>query len=626
MAEIDTTTPKTAPAAAPVKSFMTAGPTLHYSHANVHGLWGFTVVIFVMVCYFWNQIQIGGPLSINLLKMADPSLFRLGQIVVQPISIYEYPWHIIVLGSLMGILAVAPVLVSQLYSFRYSLPLILGILFIAQLYLFSLFVMVSCIAAACRPLRFRSRIVAVALCIAPQLVYWAIWGGYPTADPVRWGFSFSPWIYAWISGLAMAALVLGIGHFTRYKPGLIGLVSFLFLAVTFGIFQKHIGFSEMDYQRYVAGNNPEDVPEFREHTLSATLDQVIADESLRSQLEGRFYGKKGTLRQTLKAEIQDLLMADRWPEWFQRKMTDDLKYQGKRRSLKNGYDLFIERWPESKRMPIAMYFRALLAEFHADIRLVGEQEILRFYRDYPFSDNFLGWHELFSKFPESPEALEARWRIAMHEAGNGQFDKADGYCQVALKFIREQRDTIAKDKIQRSDSFFSAFQKPANTVMTLFKLRDLQSRFGELKIRISIENRGDTPEALSRLAEFVMLNPYEMDYAAKLDNLLQQMDAQDALRDNILLEKAMLTADASGQLKLLTELIDQYKERDAGIQAQYELALLKIQLWKNPKTPEETKKQLAAEACMILTEFINNYPDSPFAEQADSLLQTLPSS
>ncbi|MCI0499862.1 MAG: hypothetical protein L0Y36_09315 [Planctomycetales bacterium] len=618
------TTSQAAPAG-PVKSFMTAGPTLHYSHANVHGLWGVTVFVFVVVCYFWNQLQSGGPVSLNLMELADPSLFRLGQIVVRPISIYEYHWHIAVLGTLMGILAVAPILVSQLYSFRYSLPLVLSILFIAQLYLFSTFVLVSCIAAACRPLRFRSRIVAVALCMAPQLIYWAIWGGYPTTDPVRWGFSFAPWIYAWLMGLLMAGLVLGIGHFTRYKPGLIGLVSGLLMAGAFGVFHGFIGFSELDYQRYVAGNNPEDAVEFCEQNIAPVLDRVMEDETLRSRLEGVFYpSDPALLRQKLKEEIQSLLAADTWPKWFEQKMPGELKYQSKRRTLKNGYTAFIGRWPDSKRMPIAMYYRAILAEFHPDIHLLAEQESLRFYKDYPFTKNLLDWQDLLELFPQSPEALEARWRIAMHDAGNGRFDEAEKKCQDALRLIGDQKSEQAKDEAKQSDSIFAAFQSPAKTVMTPFKLRDLQGRLHKLQSRISKENRGDTPEAQNRLAKFVMLNPYAPHYVSELEELLKSMDAQDGLRDNVLLEKAVQMADAPRREKLLTELIKQYPNRDAGIQAQYELGMLKIQLWKNPQTPEKTKPPLAAEARTILTEFTKKYPDSPFVEQAESLLQTLP--
>ena len=108
-------------------------------------------------------------------------------------------------------------------------------------------------------------------------------------DPVRWGFSFAPWIYAWLSGLAMAGLILGIGHFTRYKPGLNWLIGLLVLGIAFGVFQRHIGFAELDYHRYIALNDPSDAVEFQDQSISETLDKVLADPSERSRLEGQFF-------------------------------------------------------------------------------------------------------------------------------------------------------------------------------------------------------------------------------------------------------------------------------------------------------------------------------------------------
>lgn len=612
----------------PSKSFMTAGPTLHYSHDNVHRFWGLTVAVFILACYFWNRILTGGPISVNLMELADTSLFSFGRFIVYPVSIYEYPWQIIILGMLMGILTMTPMLVSQLLSFRYSIPLLLSVFFIAKLYLFGIFLLISCIAVACRPLRFRSRFISVALCMAPQIAYWAIWGGYPTVDPVRWGFSFAPWIYSWLSGLFIAGVVLGIGHFTRYKPGLIWLVSFIVLATSFFIFQNNIGFSELDYQLYVAGNDPEDSVEFHDHDLSVNLDEVIKDDALRSSLMGLFYPTEPILlREKLKDKIKSLIVLDRWPEWFIKKLPEPLKYPAKnRRDLMNQYEVFMERWPNSKRMPIALYFRAILQEYAPDLRYFESEEILRYYSDYPFPDNSLAWQELFEKFPLSPESLEARWRIAMHTAGRGDFDKAAELCQVSLVMLHEEYEKQKADEPTtiEADSIFTAFQEPAATVMTLFKLQNLEMRFKKLQVLIGQENRSPDEKANQRLAKFVLLNPYSLDYESRLDALLIEMPQDDPLRDNILLKKIMLIKDIIQQSQKLSELSQTYPGTDAGKRALYELGLVKVQHWKNPQSSPELKTQLLAEARTILTDFIQKYPDSIYAAQAESVLKSLP--
>ncbi|MHC4882164.1 MAG: tetratricopeptide repeat protein [Planctomycetota bacterium] len=627
--------PKTGPVTAPSKSFMTAGPTLHYSHSNVLWFWGMSVFVFFLTCYFWKlllplplEIEKGTSFLPDLTSLFQILNFRLAEIVKEPISIYEYRSYIVVLGTLMGLLAVVPVLVSQLLSFRFSIPLLLSIIFVAKLPLLALFVLLSCIAVACRPLRFRSRFISVALCMAPQLIYWAVWGGDRTADPIRWGGSFAPWIYAWLCGLAMAAGVLGIGHFTRYKPGMNWSVNLVMLLGAFGIFQHYIGFAELDYHRYIAASNPEDAVEFQTHSISDTLDKVIEDAPLRSRLEGRFYSvdKDFVFRNELKENIHDLLAYNnRWPEWFRRKMPDELKYQTKRQSLMLQCEKFMERWPgNQKRMPTVMYYNAILSEFHPDVRKIVDQELLCFYSDYPFEDNYIIWKELFDSFPESPESMEARWRIAMHHAGNEQFDKAAEYCQTAQSRITELMSKL-ETQPEESDSLFAAFGKSSPPTMTSFKLHELQARFRKLQSLLSEENRGADKAAEQRLAEFLRLNPHESNCPAQLDRLLERMPQDDGLRDNVLFAKAVLVDDIPRRSQLLEQLAKQYPQRDAGLQAQYELGLLKIQLWKTTEGSEEVRKKYLLEAYSILSAIKDNQPKSPFAGQAETMLKTLPS-
>jgi hypothetical protein len=615
-------TVKVSSGTAPAKSFMTAGPTLHYSHTNVLWLWFLAVVVYVATCTFWYAIVAGGPVSIGLSEFTKAPLFDLGHYAVTPISIYEYPWQIVVLGILMGILAVSPVLVSQLLSFRYSVSMVLAVMFIAKLYLFGVFVLISCIAVASRPLRFRSRFISLALCMAPQLIYWAIWGSDSTADPVRLGFSFAPWIYAWLSGLTMAAVILGVGHFTRYKPGLNWLICLCFLGVAFSVFQRHIGFAELDYHRCIAGSDPEDAVEFQDQSISDTLDKVLADPSQRSHLGGQFFkfNDPAGLRLKLKGNVHDLLTYNNlWPGWFRKKMPARLQYQIRRQTLLAEYEKFIARWPgNQERLPTVMYFRAMLNEIRPDVRNIVDQEMLRFYSDYPFADNNSDWRELFERFPESPESIEARWRIAIDEAGKGNFDVAEEICQAAGSMIEDVLDELSASQAKESPSIFSAFQQPAPAVMTPFKLRDLQLRFHKLQSLISEENRGDD------LAEFLMLNPHdERSYAVGLDGLLEKVSADDGLRDNLLLAKAMLVDDVHRRLQLLKELAKQYPQRDAGIRAQYEQGMAKIKLWKNPDCSEEEKKQLLIDSHAILSDFIEKHP-GPFSEQAQEMLQALP--
>jgi len=605
------------------KSFLTVGPTLHYSHKNVLRCWLLAIVAFGISASFWSKILTGSFWSFNLQAAMSLEHWRLGQFAISGVSIFEYPWQILVLGLLMGIMAIVPVLISQLMSLSYSVPFILAVAFLANLPGFAICLLASCFAAACRPLRFRSRFIAIALCTAPQLFYWAYFGGAKGIEPVKWGFSFTPWICAWLAGLAIAGLILGIGHFTRYRPGLVWVFTSVVLVTAIIIFEAKVGSDELDYQLYVAKNNPEQINEFHDHSITQALDDTINNPAVREYLlRGYFYPTEPiALRTELKKEIRLQLSHDRWPSWFI--TPPELKYQAKKQWLLEQYDLFISRHPESPRMPIALYYKAILSEYSPQGRLLGRKEILHFYNDYPYERSREIWYRLYSQFDNSPESLEARWRIAKHLAGQGRFEQADKLLVQAQSKLAEQVKLFEKEQPQ-TDTFFSPFRAPAESAMTRPKLVELQIKLNQLRNLISKENRTDNEASAERLAKFVMLNPHSQQFASQVNELLEQMNNQDCLRDNVLLAKAKLLADEQLRAEKLAQLHRKFQATDGGIQALYELARLKINLYQNESNLEQKKRKLA-DARTSLTSFINLYPDSFYAELARKTLEALPS-
>jgi len=638
MAEDNKQTEK-APKAVP-KSFMAVGPTLHYSHKNVQRCWLLAIAAFSLSCFFWSRIATGSFWSFDFQGATSLQDWRLARHILTGVSIFEYPWQILVLGLLMGIFASVPVLISQLMSFSYSFVFILAVFFLADLPGFAVCLFVSCIAAACRPLRFRSRFIAIVLCTAPQLLYWGYFGRAKGLDIIPWGFSFAPWVCAWLIGLGIAGLVLGIGHFTRYRPGLTWIVTSVFLLLAIITFEVRIGFDELDYQLYVAKNNPEQVNEFQEHPITEALDKTITDPAVRKYLKGFFYPTEPIpLRAELKKEIQIQLSYDRWPSWFI--APDELEYQERKLWLNEQYGRFINprkpwwmpefiyiKWMEkrsgSQRMPIALYYKALLSEYNPDIGLLGQKEVLRFYSDYPHERSRETWYRLYGEFGRSLESLEARWRIAKHWAGLGRFELAGELLAEAQAELRERWKLVEQEETE-SDTLFSTFRPPADSAMTAVKLTELQRRINQLRSLISSENRTDEPGSVERLATFVMLNPRSLDYGRRLKVQLEQTGKDDPLRDNILLAQAKLVADEQLRAEQLNELHKEFQNTDGGMQALYELGLLKRHQWSQQDSSKvELKTKLLAETRAILTSFVSLYPNSFCADQVKKILDDLP--
>jgi hypothetical protein len=606
------------------KPFMAVGPTLHYSHKNVQRSWLLAVAAFGISCLFWSKIVTGSFWSFDVQTITTMQFWRLDRSITTGVSIFEYPWQIFVLGLLMGIMAVVPVLISQLMSFRYSLIFILEVFSLANLPGFAICLLISCIAVACRPLRFRSRFIAIALCMTPQLLYWGFFGGARGVEPVEWGFSFAPWIWAWLDGLIIAGFVLGIGHFTRYKPGLTWIFTTLTLVIAVVVFELTIGFDELDYQLYVAKNSPEQESLFQDHSIREALDATIKDPGKKKYLEESFYPTDPIARRAeLKREIQGQLRYDSWPDWFI--VPEELNYRDRKNELLEQYNLFISQRPNSRRMPIALYFKALLSDYSPDTKLRGQNEVLHFYSDYPHEKNRQIWWQLYYYFGSSPESIEARWRMAKYRAGQRMFEESERLLAEAQKMLTAELSKRLEAEQKPSGRLFGLFHPPADTVMTVPKLIELQRRLSELQVLVSSQNRTDEPGSIDRLAQFVMLNPHAPDYPQRLDGLLEQTEDGDPLRDNILLGQAKLVADEQLRAEKLDRIHKEYRRTDAGTMALYELGLLKISMWRRTDDSNaEQKKKYLDQARETLTSFISSYPDHFCAEQVRNNLAGLP--
>jgi uncharacterized membrane protein YhaH (DUF805 family) len=614
------------PSVAGPKSFLSVGPTLHYSHKYVQRCWVGALSVYCLCCLFWSKILTGVFLSFHWTLITNFEMWRLGRFVIEPVSIFEYPWQILVLGLLMGVIAYAPTLVAQLMSFRHSFPFVLAVFFLAALPVFALAVLISCLAAASRPLRFRSRFIAIALCIAPQFIYWGLLGGIRGVEPVKWGFSFAPWVCAWLVGLVISGLVLGAGHFTRYRPGLVLSSTAIVLVATFLVFDFTVGFDELDYQLWVAGNNPKEAIEFHDHSIKEALDETIMNEGVRTYLAGFFYPTEDriALRIKLKEKIQSQLRLDRWPSWFEQMLPDELKYQDKRQFLDRQYDKFIQSRPKSPRMPITLYYKAMLSEINPDVEKLSATETLHFYSDYPFERSRQLWYRLYLEFPKSPESIESRWRIAKHWAGVGMFEQVDALLAEAQMMVKQRLEQSGNENTT-DETLSRIFVPPPESALTRFDLEQLQFRLNLLSELIGKQNRGPDKDSQGRLATFVMLNPYAEDYESNLDELLSEMGKDDPLRDNVLLEKTCLIPDEQHRAEEYANLHRQFENTDGGIAAFYDLALLKISFWRQQDQGDvQRKKELLVEAGNALSEFVKMYPDNFRTHLARQTLSKLP--
>ncbi len=611
----------------PSKSFLTAGPILHYSHPNAHRYWWLTVALYLCVCLFWSKMLTGNLDSLQLQSVHDFNIWSLGYYATGPVNIFEYPWQILVLGLLMAILSFVPILISQLLSSRYCVLLILMAAFIAKLPGLALFLTVSCVAVACRPLRFRSRFISIVLCSSPLMIYWGIFGGTANIDPVKWGLSYTPWLTAWICGLAICGVVLGIGHYTRYKPGATSLVMAVAFAIAGFTFFDKISFAESDYQIYVVRNSPDESTEFHSRSITSVIDRAADNPLLNKDIFLTFSTSKkddSEKREVVRSRLLDELEAMAnivWPLWFTEQADSDIyDFESKRNARIEELNYFISHHRKSKRMPIALYYKAMLREYLPNVKSLREKEILEFYNDHPRLEVFPDWVLLYRDYPESPESLEARWRIAINLCRKGDFETAVSLCREAIAKAEKFKNTLPTE----TDNDGAAFSLPAWTVITERKLNDVYFHLRSL-VEFLDNNDVQSDEGFkSRLAAFIGMNRYDPEYNKQLEHLLSISPDNDPLRDNIQLASILTISNPEERKKVLGEFITANKHNDSVIQASYELGLSTVQIWR--QFPEESPQRAALlnDARTILNNVIKNYPQSVYSIEAGKKLNALP--
>jgi len=233
------------------------------------------------------------------------------------------------------------------------------------------------------------------------------------------------------------------------------------------------------------------------------------------------------------------------------------------------------------------------------------------------------WYHLNKQFGQSPEALEAKWRMAKHWSGQGKFDKAAEFCDVALVLLKRQLESNKKTP-ETDDTILTVFSPPADTIMSSYKLTELAIRLEKLASLINGDNHTDNEDSKLHLAKFVMLNPYGMDYLTELNQLLAQSKKKSGLRDNILLAKVALIEDDREKAEQLVNIAKEFSDSDGCQLALYELGVLSIHLAKNPACSDDEKKIYLAEAKSSLQQFCDLRKEGFLASEAEKLIDRLP--
>jgi len=604
------------------KRWFTDGSSMAHSGTSRIVGWLINLLLYVMLNMYYLRIQTG-----HLWQFGGS--YESGLLIRQllsPLNIFQFPMQIVVIGMIMCLICTVPIIIAQFYNLLYAIPFALGVLLFGHNLVLCLCLLASCAAVSFEPLRFKSKFVAAVMCLLPEVLYWWLYSGPGSEQNVlRWAMLYSPWALAFIFSIVLFAIVITIGHFLQYRPGILAPIFGILLALTVVLFSSHIGMNERDFRAQVCRYSPDQVPAFQDRTIVDSLEKDLANRLKKEQ-----YLNPETIMAQLKLDW-------RWTFSYPLSQTNPdssaaqelLKIENARVDSINHINDFIREHPDNERQADALYYKALLIDVKVDIRSLCDQSTLRFYHDIPSDHSESIWREILSRFDQTVFSIEARWRIARLLAGResqtpGIYNYKESLAllkkalRMSIEAIHQRQRTPEKNGAW-ANRLGAIFTSPQPSIDDL-ALAELRLRIEKLIMLINTENRTGHLSHERRLAEFVRLDRHQLGYEDKLNELMLKSPKPDPLQDNIELAQANLIDDPAEKIIRLADLADRYPDRDGGMEATIQLAHLLTDRRTAENQPADLREKTLSRLKQIIDKQKNN-PDLFYARYAKEILK-----
>jgi len=622
------------------KGWFTDGPTITFPARQRIIFWLVNLILYALLNMFALRLQQGVWFQLHGPYHSGPLIEQ----VLYPLNILQFPSQIIVVALLTTLICSVAILMAQLYGLLPSVPFIVVVFFLGHNPILSMCLLVSCAAVSFEPMRFKSKFVSAVVCLLPQVLYWVFFSGENREqDVLRWAILYAPWALAFVMCVVFFGIVLAIGHFLRYRPGVLMPIFAALLALTVFLFHSSIGMDERDFQADVFGYSPEQITEFESRSIIDQLKEQLAQRrrqskflteelilaELRSQWRWAFRIPLGAVA-AQKYDVDGAYASDPVSP-ANRALSDVSKAQ---LDAIDHIDGFIKAHRDGPREADAMYYKGLLIDMKVDHRALRDNDVLQFYFDFPSPYSQHIWAEILSRFPSSPASIEAGRRLALLLAGRKPQGPTESFnFKQALSLLEEAQRRCAQliqkrqqqdqEKAAAPDWYGTVFRRPDLTIANE-KLKFLQMKIARLSSLISQENRTGHLRHEDRLAAFVRLDSHEPDYYERqLAQLKRDSPQPDPLIDNIELALTLLEQDPEQKLLRLAELAQRYQDRDGGIEATLELALALLDQGNDGEQTADRRTALAQSREQLLR-IIKLRPDTFFARYAQELLENHP--
>ncbi len=513
-----------------------------------------------------------------------------------PIGANEAPILVIIVGLLIAVVVAVPILIAQLYGFRFSLLFIAGVFLLAHLPSLSLFLLVSCFIAIGGKYRYKFKFGVVLLGLIPILLYfYLITRGVETIKlrSIEPSLLYISLIIAFISATVISASVLTVAYLFKYRPGGILISMIPFFVVPIILFDEYIGRDQLEFRMIVykylptkSNLRPVDISmETFSYTLKEWRRYRICDFNLFTDI----------------ARSQFPLIARNCVQTHQVKTIQ-------------ACNNFLRKYPKSDYRPNVLYIKALAEDLRFDHTVLLKNWLVEYQTDFVSPQSEDTWKEILNNFPETIYAQPARLRLSILAIRNKNIEKA----LILLWNLLDHAD-VFQEKSENQPEVSEVLSKPLIFISTIFrkvkkldipqisadKITDQAQELLELIQYNSYDLRfGNAP-----LAELLRLDPHHPSYRNHLIELSVRYSGS-KLHDNLLTLYALTEPDPEKCKNLLLRYAKLFDGKDAQIRILYELGRLA-----ESKALVEMNTKLFEEAENYYQMMLDKFPNSIFADR-----------
>ncbi|MCH8963355.1 MAG: tetratricopeptide repeat protein [Planctomycetes bacterium] len=519
----------------------------------------------------------------NTLNFAGHVQITLHDLFMQPISLQLVPMQSVVIGLLIATLVSIPILVSILYRFRSSIPFCVMVSVLAVMPWLGVTLLLSCLIAAYGRLKLKFRFAAALLGLVPIGVYFftASRGSFAPEDvltpQIERGLVVAPLLMSALASCALMVVVLTIARVVDYRPGAIApLLAIMFLTPWF-LFMQKVGRDELHYRLFERHYGPQSVEYFAAADAGAVSRRIArrlknrlgpsappAAELERAAL--RFFQSQRVaaddnsppagvvrpeevpgLRAAVEAErLEYLQTCARW------------QYRVDVES-----DKFLRDFPTSRYRPCVLYIKGRALDMRIDSEAFQHAGVLRFHPDFPSVASRAVWDALASKYPDSPLAKVARFRLARLHARSGNINQAI----LELAVVADSRTRQAQGESQSRTFEHLLAKKPPEASLEDEHLNFEERASGMLELLRYNRNDafGDAP-----LIAYLNCDARHAKHAQNLAFILQRFP-DCAIADNIELQRALARSHAEDRVHELKDLRRRFPDGDTSAEVLFRL-------------------------------------------------------